>query len=63
MTNPYKGYNWLGALVGLLVAFIVSIGIDLLFDPSGAPAFAIGVGSGLVFVNLGRKLVKRRADT
>lgn len=57
-----REFNWPGAIVGAVVALVLSIFLDHLFNVSdGGVGFILGVGSSLVFITLGRKLVKRRA--
>lgn len=60
--NLGPGFNWPGAIVGALVALVLSVLADELFNVSSSGVgFVIGAGFSLVCITIGRRVVKRRA--
>lgn len=62
--NLGRGFNWPGAIVGAVVALVLALTVDHFWHVSnGAAGFWIGAGFSLVCINVGRRVVKRRADS
>jgi hypothetical protein len=60
MGRIMKDFNWPGTLVGWLLGLGVAVGIDALAHPTGPVGFLIGIGSAIVGLVIGRRLIGRK---